>query len=57
MFERWKAKRELKKSAKLIEWLASNLPSTTLRMMFPDIEPRDSCNMLLDVARRIQREL
>jgi len=50
-YTRWKAKRELRKVAKLIEELAHTLPSSSLQAMFPDLKTHEARNCLLDAAR------
>ena len=54
---RWKAKRELKKAAELIERITGELPSSVLRQAFPHLEPFEACNMLLESARKIRAGL
>jgi hypothetical protein len=55
--KRWGARRELKRAAILLEQLAAELPSSSLRILFPNLEPIEACNMLLEAARRIRRDL
>lgn len=51
---RWKAKRELRKSIALIERLANELPTSSLRCMFPGQDPVFIRNELGLMARKMR---
>ena len=54
-YYRWKAKRQLRKAAALIELLASELPSSVLKQIFPEMQPYQAANYLAAAARRLRR--
>ena len=52
LYLRWKALKELKKSAKWFEKFANELPTSTIREMYPGVDPIDARNnMALQAAR------
>ncbi len=51
---RWKARRQLKKTAKFLERFASEMPASSIKILFPGKDTVDARNALLNAARRIR---
>lgn len=51
---RYKVFREMKKSAKWLERLADEMPTKSIRELFPDLDPIDARNNLLFQSRRLK---
>ena len=58
---RWRAYRELRKGASIVDKLANELPSSALKGLFVNkdgspVDPIEARNMLLEIANRVRRE-